>query len=72
MKKPIWWIIIAILVLLLAVGFLIHQKAQPRTPTLPTPPLKELAHPHNLQLGNFAILTRLGEKPYRDGGAVQG
>jgi len=34
------------------------------TPQLPDPPLKDLAAKHSITLGNFAILTRLGEKPY--------
>lgn len=38
----------------------------PPVPVLPEPPLKELASRHQLQLGNFAILTRIDEAPYRD------
>lgn len=38
----------------------------PRTPALPSPPLKALAARHNLELGNFAIYSRLDEPPYRD------
>lgn len=38
----------------------------PKTPVLPKPPLKDLADRHNIQMGNHAILTRLGEKPYAD------
>lgn len=33
-------------------------------PTLPQPPLKELATRHSIQLGNFAIPSRLQESPY--------
>jgi endo-1,4-beta-xylanase len=39
---------------------------QPRTPTLPSPPLKDLAARHGIQIGNFAIRSRLHEKPYTD------
>lgn len=41
-----------------------RQRSQLHTPQLPTPPLKELADKHNLEMGNHAILNRLGEKPY--------
>ena len=40
--------------------------AQPRTPDLPNPPLKDLAAKHGIQLGNFAMSSRLNEKPYTD------
>lgn len=36
------------------------------TPRLATPPLKALAAQHKIELGNFAILTHLREKPYVD------
>ena len=39
---------------------------QPRTPTLPYPPLKDLAAHHGIQLGNFAIRSRLHEEPYKN------
>ena len=39
---------------------------RPRTPALPQPPLKVLAARQDIQVGNFAILTRIGERPYRD------
>lgn len=35
-------------------------------PALPTPPLKELAEQHSLQLGSFAALKYLRERPYRE------
>ena len=38
----------------------------PTTPVLPDPPLKDLAHNHGLQLGNFAIRNHLSDKPYTD------
>ncbi len=38
----------------------------PTTPKLPEPPLKTLAAAHGVQLGNFAILTHLNDKPYTD------
>jgi endo-1,4-beta-xylanase len=36
------------------------------TPSLPQPPLKQLASTHNLELGNFAIRSHLNDRPYRD------
>ncbi len=45
------------------IGLAVWQQT-PRTPSLPTPPLKELAAHHDIEVGNFAILKRLGEKPY--------
>lgn len=42
----------------------LHQR--PKTPDLPEPPLKELAAKHNIAIGNFAIRSRLHEKPYSD------
>lgn len=56
----------AVLVLIAAgaIGLIYYLSTQPKTPTLPEPPLDKLAAAHNVQLGNFAILSRLGEKPY--------
>jgi endo-1,4-beta-xylanase len=50
----------------LLIGGLIIYSRQPRTPRLPKPPLKELADRHKVEIGNFAILSRLNEKPYRN------
>lgn len=36
------------------------------TPDLASPPLKALAVKHEIELGNFAISSRLNEKPYTD------
>lgn len=38
----------------------------PATPVLPEPPLKNLAAKRGVELGNFAIASRLNEKPYTD------
>lgn len=58
--------LITITLLLLAGGiFTLRYKGSVVT-TLPSPPLKELAHKHGIEIGNFAILTRIGERPYRD------
>ena len=56
----------AAVVILVSVGVLIQRVNRPRTPKLPDPPLKELAAKRNIQLGNFAILNHLNEKPYTD------
>lgn len=37
-----------------------------RTPKLPEPTLKQLAQEKNIDIGNFAIRSRINEKPYRD------
>lgn len=56
--------IITMLVLLVLVVASQHNRLV--TPILPNPPLKDLAAKHNIQLGNFAIPSRLGEQPYHD------
>lgn len=38
----------------------------PHSPRLPNPPLKDLAANHQVQLGNYASLKRLSDKPYAD------
>jgi endo-1,4-beta-xylanase len=52
---------VATLAVLSAPGFQAYA-----TPELSTPPLKELAAQKNIQVGNFAILNHIGEKPYSD------
>lgn len=47
------------------IGVSIWIADNPRTPHLPEPPLKELAYRHRIDLGNFAIRSRLDEAPYR-------
>lgn len=37
-----------------------------QTPVLPEPPLKTLARERGIEIGNFAILNRIYEKPYHD------
>lgn len=69
MKQPgpyAFLVVIAVCTLAAVAVITAMLYAQPPTPNLPQPPLKELAAKHDLQLGNFAILTRLNEKPYRD------
>jgi len=49
------------------VGLAAYQMfAQPQTPKLPEPSLKELASYHDVKLGNFAIANHLDSKPYTD------
>lgn len=67
--KQLWWrALIAAMIALLLVGSLliVHQNSADASPTLPEPALKDLATARDIQLGNFAILSRLGEKPYTD------
>ncbi len=52
-----------LLVVLAAVLYFFNRSI---TPNLPSPPLKALATQHDIELGNFAISSRLGEKPYAD------
>lgn len=52
--------------LALGLGTWAYYDTRPHAPELPNPPLKDLADKHNVQLGNFAILTHLGDKPYTD------
>lgn len=56
----------AIIVLLLLIGGAAAKLKPASTPDLPNPSLKELAAKHNIALGNFAIRSRLDEKPYTD------
>ncbi len=48
------------------VGIGVWRHQQPKTPNLPEPPLKALAAKHKVALGNFAIKSRIHEKPYLD------
>lgn len=52
------------------VGFIWLAQRDPyvdqAAPVLPTPPLKELAEQRGLQLGSFAALKYLRERPYRE------
>jgi len=60
-----FWLLLPFAIVLPVAG-LILWKTQPRTPNLPEPPLKALAQDHGIQLGNFAISSRLNEKPYSE------
>lgn len=62
------WLILGSALLLLAAGAVAYSLNSPvaRTPDLPEPPLKELALKRGIDIGNFAIPSRLDEKPYHD------
>src|SRR3989337_693726 len=68
------WLISCLVVLLLFIGvaipFWVAGDKDPYVnqvgPALPTPPLKELAERRELQLGSFASLKYLRERPYRE------
>lgn len=45
--------------------FLMRQE-EPVTPELPSPPLKELAARHDIQLGNFTMRGMIDEQPFAD------
>lgn len=55
-----------LVVLLVAAIVLVLRNERSHTPDLPEPSLKELATRHDIQIGNFAMPSRLGEKPYRE------
>ena len=55
--------LVVFLVFLLAI---LIWTISPHTPNLPSPALKNLAARHNVQLGNFADLKMLNQKPYAD------
>jgi endo-1,4-beta-xylanase len=57
-------IIFGFILFILVAAATIIWSTTARTPNLPNPPLKELAANHGVQLGNFASLSRLNDKPY--------
>ena len=64
---PLVGLMIAGLLIVTAVSLgALYRYTHPSTPELPHPPLKDLAAQHDIQLGNFAILSRIDEKPYSD------
>lgn len=63
-KLPILFPIVTMVVLATLIGIDKHFRVV--APELPSPPLKILAAQHGIQLGNFAIPSRLGEAPYND------
>lgn len=58
-----WYASLGVAVILV-VGAIAYSAAQSGPPKLPQPPLKTLAARHNIELGNFAISTRLNEPAY--------
>lgn len=51
-------------VLMCGLAIYLNNRQSMATPDLPEPPLKELAAKHRIPVGNFAIPSRLDEKPY--------
>lgn len=72
MTRGKWFVSCLVLCLLLvgAAGLIWWTQRDPYVnqpaPALPTPPLKELAERRDLQLGSFAALKYLRERPYRE------
>lgn len=69
MRKRYFNMALIPIVVLLAATALASYYLWPRaaeTPELPTPSLNELAKKHDIQLGNFAILSRINEQAYSD------
>lgn len=62
MKK--YWTLLPTLAAISVIGFGLWR-LPPRVPDLPNPPLKDLAKQRGVALGNFAISSRLHEKPYK-------
>jgi len=69
-RKINWWrssqfiVIISVALILLLGGAWWGLQQRDRSPDLPEPPLKDLARNHNIDIGNFAMSSRIGEKPY--------
>lgn len=59
-------LLVSLSVVLLVSLVAVFRYMHPSTPDLPEPSLKDLAATHDIQLGNFAILSRINEAPYRD------
>lgn len=45
---------------------MLWREMVPETPSLPRPPLKQLGDKHGIEIGNFAIRSRINEKPYSE------
>ena len=60
------YIALAFLLVILPASVIFVRSQPPKTPDLPTPSLKELGAKQNVALGNFAITSHIGEKPYAD------
>lgn len=58
--------ILTLLMIVLICNLWLLYHRSPGTPDLPDPPLKELGDRHNIDIGNFAILSRLNEPAYRN------
>src|SRR5437868_5332325 len=61
-----WPWFVGSLVIIISLSLVAWRRIAVVTPDLPKPPLKALAAQKGIMLGNFAIPSRLGEKPYRD------
>ncbi len=55
---------LASLIIFVLIGLKFFNSTTSQTPTLPEPSLKQLARERNISLGNFAIRSRLDDKPY--------
>jgi endo-1,4-beta-xylanase len=55
---------IGVVLAFLVLALVVIWAFKPHTPNLPSPSLKDLAAQHNIQLGNYASLKRLNDKPY--------
>lgn len=60
------YIYLLVAFLLAVIGLILYNYIRPKTPELPSPPLKDLASQNDILVGNHAILNRLNEKPYAD------
>jgi endo-1,4-beta-xylanase len=61
-----WQAAAAVVAVVIASVFISQWINRPKTPVLPEPPLRVLAARHGIEVGNYASLRRLHDKPYTD------
>lgn len=67
MHKQYWLMGIVLIGIAISGGFFgVKFWRNNQSPNLPQPSLKSLANAHQVEVGNFAILSRIHEKPYHD------
>ena len=64
-RKQLYMYFLIILALVIASVIVEVLRTRDTVISLPTPPLKNLAASHGIELGNFAILSHINDKPYK-------